>query len=325
MKLYTKHDVTSSTNAVSDSKFWRVEYEETKSGKLKKNVSFDLLAVLSFLERNGFARIKSQELGDMNYVFVSIENSIARIVPDFEIRDFVWEHIVQNCKDKDVLNYAVEHLSTILGRSRLERLKRFDMTDIFEPNYQLRFFRNGQCHITADDIEFGPILSVVWDEAVQKRQFSRVSVIEDISPNASGSFDIRFSPAAEECEFLQYLRNTSWFWKSEKATPDLDVFYHHLVNKITAMGFLLSDYKFHSEDFAIVAMDAKMSEVGQSCGRSGKSLFGQAIGKVLSQAYIDGNMPKFNSVTARSRNIFIDQVNPNFKFMRLRLMGSVEN
>ncbi len=57
------------------------------------------------------------------------------------------------------------------------------------------------------------------------------------------------------------------------------IFHRHIVNKITCIGFLLADYKYASERKAIVAMDAKMSEVGRSNGRSGKSMIGYASSK----------------------------------------------
>ena len=70
-------------------------------------------------------------------------------------------------------------------------------------------------------------------------------------------------------------------------------------------------------------MDAKMSEVGTSNGRSGKSLIGVALSHMLAQEVIDGKALKndddflFSTITTRTRNVFIDDVKVNFDFPRL--------
>jgi hypothetical protein len=68
-------------------------------------------------------------------------------------------------------------------------------------------------------------------------------------------------------------------------------------------------------------MDAKISEVGEANGRSGKSIMGFAIGYIRNQAYIDAKrsgmeQDKFlwQEVTKSTESIFIDDVRVNFDF-----------
>lgn len=69
-------------------------------------------------------------------------------------------------------------------------------------------------------------------------------------------------------------------------------------------------------------MDGQMGDVGQSNGRTGKSLVGAAIAKMLEQTAIDGKNLKsdddfiFSNVSLRTRNVFIDDVRVNFDFER---------
>lgn len=68
-----------------------------------------------------------------------------------------------------------------------------------------------------------------------------------------------------------------------------------------------------------------MSEVGQSHGGAGKSILGEAIGKVIPQLMLDGKSETddkffFESVNLSTRNIFIDDVRVNYNFERIFAM-----
>jgi hypothetical protein len=95
----------------------------------------------------------------------------------------------------------------------------------------------------------------------------------------------------------------------------------HVLNKLTAIGYLLHDYKNYSELKAVIAMDGKLSEVGSSHGRSGKSLVGKAIEYVIPQVYIDAKRSKltedpflWQEVTEKTRNVFLDDARANIDF-----------
>jgi hypothetical protein len=94
----------------------------------------------------------------------------------------------------------------------------------------------------------------------------------------------------------------------------------HFVNKVTGLGYLNTDYRYPTEKAAVIIQDHRMAEVGQSNGRSGKSLIGEALSKVRNQLFMDGkkfdpsNQFVYAEVNKATRNIFIDDVKVNFNF-----------
>jgi DNA primase len=106
--------------------------------------------------------------------------------------------------------------------------------------------------------------------------------------------------------------------KPEQQLQD-NICHTHFLSKITAIGYLLHTFKDPSKEKAVVAMDGVESEVGESEGRTGKSLMGQALNKVLNTAYINGknfenDRYPWEEVDERTDLIFIDDVNPNYNF-----------
>lgn len=72
---------------------------------------------------------------------------------------------------------------------------------------------------------------------------------------------------------------------------------------------------------AVIGMDGKQSEVGESNGRSGKSLIGELMRNVMPIAYIPGKNSDifkdqfvWNDVMEKTKLVFIDDVLQNFNF-----------
>ncbi|MBD5386674.1 DUF3854 domain-containing protein [bacterium] len=324
--LYVKNDkgiFEKSTMAGCEKDFWHVSYND----KNKKEVEFYAMDAVSFVGANGFARVMAPELSENKFGFARIEKGIARMVADFEIRDFVWDFICMNCKDKDVLYYIFDRLGSLMGLDKLERLKKTKIVEFYDPDSQNRYYMNGQVRITSENIEHGPMSQIIWESNRIGRDFKRIPIFKSIDRFDNDRFRVVSTKEGDRCEFLQFLINTSNFWRDkqpeELTQEEKDIIYRNLVNKITAIGYLLTDYRFTTEEKAIIAMDGKMSEVGKSNGRSGKSLIGRAIYNMTEQAFIDGKALTgsdeymFSDVTPRTRNIFFDDVKPHFNFTRL--------
>lgn len=310
-----------SKSSFGDSDFWEISYDEDTGEK--KDPKFDLRAALSFLEANGFYKYRSKLLGNKDFGFLAIDNNIMREVPAFEIRDFIYTFAEQNCRDSAVLDLLANNLESLLGQGKLERLReKKDLEISYEPDVQNIFYRNGQAHITAFSVDFGPMLCDVWQSNLIDRVFKRIKVIEDITYDESSGFTVIPTEDGEKCEFLRYLVNASNFWKDKENITEENQrdYQRHIVNKITSIGYLLADYKYASERKAVVAMDARMSEVGASNGRSGKSMIGYALEYMMDQTVIDGKQVSphdpyiFSEVTEQTRNIFYDDVKVNFDF-----------
>ncbi len=233
-----------------------------------------------------------------------------------------------NIKSPLVHEYFNSKLDVLLPDKKLERLEmRTDNFNHFEPDVQRTYYNNGQVEITSHSITPGQPISDVWRSRIIPRNFRRVEIIKSIT-KVGDNFYWELTEDGKKCEFLQYIINTSNnYFTSEnqrETTEDENLeWMHHIVNKITSIGFLLTDWKYPSDRQAVVVQDHRISEVGQAWGGAGKSVLGNAISKVINQFFINGQ--DFNpndefilsGVTKATRNIFIDDVKTNFEFKNI--------
>lgn len=310
----------------TDANFWSVTTNENSG---KKNISLDTFEALKFVNEAGYYRIRTADMERGRYGFVRIEDGVVHQSDSVEIRDFVWNYILQSTKDKDIRNHFSARLTSDLGDDKLERLDKLeDEIEVFTPFLQNLYFKNGMLSVTPNGIEWSSaILGHVWEAHVLGHRFSRVKIIDKIEYSPENGFEIYMTADGEKCEILKFLCCTSNFWwKKTDLTPlEQQEFSQHLVNKITALGYLICDYKFLTELKAVIAMDGELSDVGQSNGRTGKSLIGDILLHIKgrdSRARVDGRNTKndddfvFSDVTLMSRVVFIDDVNVNFNFER---------
>lgn len=308
-----------SRNAANE-RFWAVTINE----KEKKTVSFKYKTALDFLEANNFYKIHTPDLKIGEHKFVKIDDCVVSETSDTFIRDYVYNYVTKSTKDEDVLDMFIKSLETYLSPGKLERLT--EIKDDFsepEPEAQTYFFKNAQVEINASEINGNPITKNVWEEKQIKREFKRIPIIEFIDRYEDGQFGINFTEEGLKSDFLQYLLCTSNFWKGKEETmteADQNLLRQHIINKITSLGYLLNQWKPRTEQIAIVAMDARMDEIGASNGRSGKSLIGLAMSKILNVQTIDckklNNADDFiySLVTPKTRLVFLDDTRVNFDF-----------
>ena len=83
----------------------------------------------------------------------------------------------------------------------------------------------------------------------------------------------------------------------------------------------MHQYREKSCEKAVIAMDGKLSEVGSSNGRSGKSLMGKAIQRMVPTVYINAKAKNLTEdpfwaeeVTEKTSVIFLDDVRANIDF-----------
>lgn len=311
------------TSKTSEKEFWKVYTDE----KEKRQIEFDAYEALEFITANGFHRIHTEDLGHDDYKFVRIVDNVVHLSGPTEIRDFIYYYVLQSTKEADVRNYFATRLGNLLSQDKLERLYKVeDSFDNFEPHIQREYYLNGQISVTSQNIDFSEtILGNVWADKIISRKFRRVPIIANIQKKEDGTYEFYETEAAAHCEFLRYLQNTSNFWSApgyNATEQDNREYCQHLVNKLTSIGFLLTDYKFQTEQKAVIAMDGQLGDVGQSNGRTGKSILGKALSYILEQTYIDGRNTKnddeflYSNVSLRTRNIFLDDVKERFDFER---------
>lgn len=306
--------------------FWSVSYDD----KGKKKIDIDLLDMLSFLTANGF---RSKKTEDGKRDFIKIERGVITPKDEFDIRNFVLSYVKKATKDHQIHLHFAESISTKLSVSNMCQLDLIQTTaGLPNRSAQQFFFKDAQISITDAMIETSQLIGPVWSDNLIKRSFQREQIFRKFEPNDKGSFDIQLTEAGEECEFLTYIFHTSDMKKGKpRSQKDEEEKAMHIANKITCLGFLLRDFKFLTETKAVIAMDAAMSEVGTSKGRTGKSIFGVAISHFINQAMLDGRNTSnddqyiFSEVTRQTKSIFIDDINMNFDFGRFyqRITGKL--
>jgi hypothetical protein len=303
----------------SDSDIYSIEQDSKDNDK----VVFNCSETMNFLRDNGFRRLRNSDDPESGYLFIRIDDGILSRVPTWEIRNFVLDYIQANCKSRLVNEFFSSKIATLLADKQLEQLALIDDDfDVFTRGVQLTPYNNGMVEITTEGITPGKPFGTVWRRQILTRNFTRVPIITRLE-KVGDDFVIEYSPEASKCEFLTYLCNISnnaYTHDNIRECTDEEAreWLLHLVNKITTLGYLLSDYKYASERKTVVIQDHQMSEVGRSKGGSGKSLLGTAVGKIRCQSVIDGKNidPKFPlyNVSRETRSVFIDDVRVNYDF-----------
>ena len=326
-KISESGTVELASKVMADKEFWKVSDPNPTTGKI--TVSLQTFEALEFIEQAGFNRIHTRDMAKGDYGFVHNDEGVVYEVNGSDIRSFVWEYIKMTSKDPVVRNHFAARLSSDLAADKLERLNIIDDEfDEFEPFVQKFYFRNGTVTVTPHGIKDDPmIIGTVWNHKVLPRTFKRFPIIDRIEMDpVTGGFKVVPTAEGKECDFFRFLCYTSNFWwqkNGDLTQQEMKEYHQHILNKLTAIGYLLTDYKFQTELKAVIAMDGEMSDVGQSNGRTGKSLIGEALKYVLERSRVDGRNTKndddfmFTEVTPRTRNIFFDDVPVNFNFERL--------
>jgi len=340
-----------------DEQYWDLIYKEDKSGFVRTEVHFNYLYCYTFLKRRGFGRIL---MANRQFQLARIENKVVNIYEAYQIRDFVFDftkEIVEKKNLVDVMNMLYRGGSNYLGPDKLSQMEfmypKFETSD---KSYQLLFFRGKYWKITAEGITEHPLNELqynVWKDKINDfdakllpndfikiKRFEKTDIDSMKLPGLDTSiflnqFDITLSPDAEECHFLKFVYNTGeFFWRKfvnpngwtpytvdQRSIPERLETYLHFISKMTAIGYLLHKYRDKSCEKAVVGMDGRLSEIGDSNGRTGKSIIGVAIGQVIPQTYIGAKSKDltddpfiWEEVTEKTDNIFLDDVRANIDF-----------
>lgn len=332
-----------------DEKFWDEDIKVSKTGDTKTNLMFNYVNAMRFLQNRGFFRF---QLKSGEKILIHNVGRVIHEIDHTDVKDFV-KNFCREIKEIGVLNMLMRGGPQYLGPEKLTNL------DIATPlmerptmHHQHMFFKDKIWEITADGIKemnYGQFSGHVWADKVINFKAKALPPLIDVMPITpelrekmpnpenykdidNGEFLFDFTENGKKCHFLQFLYNTSNFtWRKEKGfdknpitQQELFLNARHLVNKLTLIGYLLHDCKNDNERKAVILMDGKMSEVGASNGRSGKSLIGKAIDQVIPQVYVDGKDKKidddqfrYHEVTEKTKNLFFDDVRVNFDFESL--------
>ncbi len=314
--------------------FWSVNSFTDRSGNLKETITFDYENAYNFLRNRGYGRIM---MVNNQYYFCHLDGKVVEMVEPFQIKDYVLE-IMQEICPKDVRNMLYRGGRMYLGPESLGSLKYFHPV-FLKPGQdsQPLFFQSKYWQISAAGIEEKQISNLdyhVWKDKIIDFDAERLSEPMIKVDKNDDQFAVRFSKEGANCHFARFLFNTSEFnWRktmnpdTREKLPDTRTSEErqetmlHFISKCTAIGYLLHKFRDKSCEKAVIAMDGKLSEVGESNGRTGKSLLGFAIGQMIPQAYIAGknrNLTEdpfiWEEVTEKTDNVFLDDVRTNIDF-----------
>lgn len=301
--------------------FWTMEIDDEKG---KVNIEFDPVLMVDFLSANGFKTIRSLNTTKGSYDLVRLDSGVLTPTSIIEIKRYIGE-FVGRMASKEVHRKLLNDFPKIVSPDKVMTLPEIaDTTSVSWPNLQVFCYKSGFVAVSPDGIEVNAPGHLIWEENVIQRRFKRIPIISRFD-YSDGTYALEFTPEGLQCEFLRYLQCASNMWKAQDgdniAPQHFRDWQLHIINKMTCLGYLLHFFRPMNEAKAVIAMDYVESAVGDSNGRSGKSLFGMAIDQMIPQATVDGKNfdPKFmlSSVTPRTRNIFIDDVNTNFNFSDL--------
>ncbi len=268
--------------------FWKEELRGER-----KVLRYNYTAALKFLENRGFFRIEKP--GGEEYDFVRVDKGVVRTVPIHKIIDYIFD-FTKDCLPLEVNEMLLSGGSQYLGAWQVGRLPYFQpMFNKPQRGQEFFYFQNETWRITADGIEVTPYTDIhfnIWADQIHDDQaVTRLpELIQIYKAPDTGAYSYVLTPTGRQCDFLQFLINASNFtWRKKEVSPqEQEDNAQHLVSKLCAFGYLVTTFKDMSISKAVVAMDGKPQEFDEANGRTGKSLFGQALRKVVKTKQLNG-------------------------------------
>ncbi len=323
-----------------------LEEERYWSQDEKGRLDFNYARCYTFLRNRGFGRLQMTD----RWRYVHWKDHIVRMVHRTEIKDFVTE-FTEQVASEEVLNLIYKGGHFYLGDHSLENLKFFDIN--FEKpsrysqnlHFQKKFWKIDKNGIK----EYAPTERVqsIWkdqlihfDARKTREELVHFEKIDDRLidrydkedqqklKSVKGFFNAELTETGKKCHFLRFLINASNFHATrtgqngtEYSVDELADINTHLLSKLTALGYMVHSYRDPAVAKAVVAMDGRLTEVGASNGRSGKSLLGTALEKIMPTVYIGAKAKKltddqflFEEVTEKTECVFLDDVRANLDF-----------
>ena len=314
-----------------------------------------------FLQGNGFFQLQNKNEKE-GMMFVHLNNNMVSSSEAEDCRKFL-----QNFMRDRFLPIALKnmvHRSNQLSEGSLRGLDeiKLDFTD-FDKKTQYLFFQNRTWKVAADHItELKPseVDKYVWEEEVMPHKVSKKAAPFKITFDAEDKeFDVEVLNT--DSDFFKMLINTSrmhwkseFFGQSEAADEETKAYFkanrwniagvrleyeakweqkQHLINKIFSIGYLLHRYKDPARPWCVFSMDNKITETGESHGRSGKSVCYRAIRHFMKSVTLNGRNPKltdnphvYDRVTEHVDFLLIDDADQylNFGFFFNALQGDLE-
>lgn len=358
VELYPKYETFNNLYKSAHAlKFW----DEIKTEKGVKYY-YNPEQAFAFLAANGFYRIENKNSKD-GFTFVLIEKNIVKNINPNRIKQFILNYLRKNHYPIKLIN-LIHNSTRQFSESVLIGLPTIKPNfNSFTPKSQFLFFANETWEILANKIvktKIGTGLNAVWEDELINRNVKRIEPAFKTKLKRDLNYDFEINHT--KSNYFSFLINSSRiYWReeleerieeklSEKekkdylkknkfniAGPLLNEFEieeqkQHLLNKIFSIGYLLHRYKDEARAWCVYAMDNKVSEVGESNGRSGKSFCYKFLRNFIKTVSLSGRNPKltenphiYDRVTKYIDFILIDDANQylNFNFFFGDLTGDM--
>lgn len=308
-----------------DEKFWNEVTKSDRSGNERTEIEFCYVNSQNFLQNRGFGRLRRL---DGSFRFIHLEPPVVRPIEASDARDYLFQFAKHYCK-KEVNEMLIKGVSQYVGPDKLSLLG-FIEPNFIKPNResQYLYFDKSCWYINRDNVKeigYESITHHIWEE--QKKSIPAKYLGEPLIQfkMQTGQCSYEVGKFGTACHFLQFLINASnftWRKKPEELEENEENENRiHLLSKLCAIGYMAMEAKDNNVARAVVGMDGKQSEVGESNGRSGKSLIGELMRNVIPTAYISGKRNDifsdqfiWNDVQENTKLVFIDDVLQNFNF-----------
>jgi len=332
-KFNDKGELESAQPIESDEQYWFENFKQRRDGSPYTEYEFKYVRSRRFLQNRGFGRYRRL---DGSYVFIHLTPPTVRMVEASDARDFLFEFTEANCNEA-VNEMISKGVSQYVGPDKLSLL------DFINPNFlkpardrQYFYFSSNCWEVTMSGIremDYSQITHHIWGDQRKDFPAKKIPELIQVSKNKEGIFTYKITPEGEKCHFLRFLENTSNFtWRKEKMIQEgddsvrivEDEYYEntvHMLSKLCAIGYMLMECKDQSVAKAVISMDGKQSAVGDSYGRSGKSLVGELFKAITPTVHINGKKNDlgtdnflWNDVVEKTKIVFIDDVRQGFVF-----------
>ncbi|KAA6348222.1 DNA primase [termite gut metagenome] len=311
-----------------DEQFWEEVIKTDRSGNTRTEYEFRYVNSKNFLQNRGFGRLRRL---DKTYQFIHLDPPVVRAIDASDARDYLFNFANLYCK-KEVNEMLIKGVSQYVGPDKLSLLSFIEPNFIAPTRDSQYFYFDKICwQVTGDkvvEVGYESFSHHIWEEQRKNTPAKYLGKQLISFKENSGKYQYSLSENGQKCHFLGFLINTSNFiWRkspSEIEEEEVNENNIHLLSKLCAIGYMLMECKDANVARAVIGMDGKLSEVGESNGRSGKSLIGELMRRVVSIAYVPGkNRDLFNDqfiwndVVENTKLVFIDDVLRSFDFEQL--------
>ncbi len=278
-------------------------FNEDQNGK----ISLNNYRFKKFLEYNNY--FKNFPNIDSSFNLIRKDGIFLKIKNEFEIKDFVLDHIENNLQSEKAYNLITSKTS-VFKRDFLSMIKTEEietLRDTSDTSYL--FYRNGVVVINKDKVElkdYSDFGVYIWEDQVINRDYIEAdhheSEYRTFVWKISGGIDLSENPTTEEDAKYKSAQDRYNSFKS-------------------VIGYLLHSYNVGGDNKAIILNDEAISD--DPNGRSGKGLFWNALKHLKKVQSLNGKSFNFNdqfpyqSVKTDCQVLVWDDVKKNFDFENL--------